>query len=108
MLLGVLNNAGSRIPAHLTNRIPPGRIPLITEHDNVPWCVAVSLLYLVLNLPDTALKHGNGGIALIQWYVVTVPMKIISTGVNRDILEVLIVNANHMKVRDRGSCSQGG
>jgi len=108
LLLGVLNNAGGRIPARLTNRIPPGWIPLITEHDNVPWCVAVSLLYFVLDLPDTALKHGDGGIALIQRYIVTVPMKIVSAGVNRNVLEVLIVNANHMKVGNRGSCSQGG
>ena len=98
VLLGVLNNAGGRVPARLTNRIPPGRISLITEHDNVPWCVAVSLLHFLLDLPDTALKDGDGGITLIQWYVVTVPMKIVSAGVNRNVLEVLIVNANHMKV----------
>ena len=64
----------------------------------MPWCVAVSLLHFVLDLPDTALKHGNGGIALIQRYIVTVPMKIVSAGVNRNVLEVLIVNADHMKV----------
>src|SRR5712691_9146373 len=86
LLLGILNNAGGRVPAHLTNRIPPGRIPLVTEHDNVPWCVAVSLLHFVLNLPDTALEHGNGWITLIQRYIVAVPMKIVSAGVNRNVL----------------------
>jgi hypothetical protein len=82
----VLYNASGRVPTLTADRVPPGRVLLITEHDNVRWCYAVSLAHFFLNLADTALKYGNGGIAVLQRYIITIPMKVISAGMNCNVL----------------------
>jgi hypothetical protein len=87
MLHRVLYNTTGRVPAFSADRVPPSGVLLIAEHDNMRWRDAVSLAHFFLNLADTTLKYGNGGIALFQRYIVTVPMEIISAGMNCNVLE---------------------
>ena len=47
----------------------------------------MSLAHFFLNLADTTLEYGNGGIAFVQRYIITVPMKIISAGMDCNVLE---------------------
>jgi hypothetical protein len=52
-------NVVGRVPAHLTNRIPPRRISLVAEHDNVLWNDAQPLACFFLNFSDAALVGGD-------------------------------------------------
>jgi hypothetical protein len=102
MLRRVLYNASGRVPTLTADRVPPSRVLLITEHDNVRWCNAVSLVHFFLNLADTALKYGNGGIAVFQRYIITVPMKVISAGMNCNVLGCVSVQmAQSQETRSR-------
>jgi hypothetical protein len=52
-------NVVDRAPAHLTNRIPPRRIFLVAEHDNVLWDDAQPLACFFLDFSDAALVGGD-------------------------------------------------
>lgn len=52
-------NVVGRVPAHLTNRIPPRGIFLVAEHDNVLRDDAQPLACFFLNFSDAALVGGD-------------------------------------------------
>lgn len=55
----IICNVVGRVPAHLTNRIPPCGIFLIAEHDNVLWVDAQPLACFFLNFSNAALVGGD-------------------------------------------------
>jgi hypothetical protein len=48
---------------------------------------AQSLAHFFLNLADTALINGDGGKTIFPRYIATISIKVVSAGVNRDVLE---------------------
>jgi hypothetical protein len=87
---GILCNTTGRVPASISDRVPPSRILLITEHDNMKRYDAQSLAHFFLNLTDTTLIYGDGGKAFFPRYIATIPTKVVSAGVNRDVLDCYI------------------
>ena len=87
ILGGILCNAVGRVPASIPDRVPPSRILLITEHDDMTGYDAQSLAHFFLNLVDTTLINGNGRKAIFPRYIAAVPTEVVSAGVNCDVLE---------------------
>jgi hypothetical protein len=58
-VLRIFCNVVGRVPAHLTNRIPPRGISLVAEHDNVLWGDAQTPACFFLNFSDAARVGGD-------------------------------------------------
>jgi hypothetical protein len=84
---GIRRNAVGSVPASTLDRVPPSRVFFVTEHDDMKRYDSQSLARFFLNLPDTTLINRDGGKAFFPRYILTVPAKVVSAGVDCDVLE---------------------
>lgn len=75
------------VPALRTDRIPPGRVLFVAEHDDTLRDNAQALAGILLNLRDTAAVGCDGGEAVCPWDITAVSDKVVgSTGMDGNIL----------------------